>query len=183
MKLLQWRRKHVGNVHITIFRSAKDVVYVDFRLERRTINAAYYSKVVCKLKEVYRSKRRKIPIRCILIFHDTLGRTLLLLHNPNWKNGTGQLWNILSPYTQGVDLVFTPHSLAWDALVKSIRSVAFPFRYPDCSSGTRSRTPFWNILWLVQETWALLGRLTGYCYFINWFLFLQKKANIKFDLI
>ena len=63
-------RLSAGKVLMTVFWDAKGVVYVDFLLERRTINAAYYSELLGKVREAYRSKRRKIPIRSVLILHD-----------------------------------------------------------------------------------------------------------------
>ena len=63
-------RLFAGKVLMTVFWDAKGVVYVDFLLEQRTINAAYYSELLGKVREAYRSKRRKIPIRSVLILHD-----------------------------------------------------------------------------------------------------------------
>jgi len=46
------------------------VLLVDFLHERRTVNAAYYCKLLQETKLAYRRKRRQFPIREVILLHD-----------------------------------------------------------------------------------------------------------------
>lgn len=79
---MEWRRKNeagpvkaktklsAGKILATVFWDYRGVVFVDFLEERRTINATYYCELLDKVKTSYRSKRRGVPIRSVLLLHD-----------------------------------------------------------------------------------------------------------------
>ena len=98
---MEWRRKSeaapkkakvkllAGKVLSTVFWDYRGVVYVDFLTERRTINAQYYCQLLDSVKAAYRSKRRDVPIRSILLLHDnarphTAALTQAKLHQMHW---------------------------------------------------------------------------------------------------
>ncbi|XP_060822306.1 histone-lysine N-methyltransferase SETMAR-like [Bombus pascuorum] len=79
---MEWRRKEEaapvkaktrlsdGKVLATVFFDRRGVLHIDFLHERRTINAAYYCELLREAKVAYRSKRRKQPIRDVILLHD-----------------------------------------------------------------------------------------------------------------
>lgn len=79
---MEWRRKDEGNpvkakthmsagkVMATDFWDWRGILLVDFLHECRTINAAYYCKLLGEVKLAYQCKRRNCPIRDVLLLHD-----------------------------------------------------------------------------------------------------------------
>lgn len=82
MASMEWRRKDetrpvkaktrlsAGKVLATIFFDCKGVLLIDFLHERRTVNAAYYCQLLEQAKAAFRNKRRKQPIRDVILLHD-----------------------------------------------------------------------------------------------------------------
>lgn len=78
----EWRRKgegapikaktrlSAGKVLATVFWDFKGVLLVDFLHERRTVNSEYYCQLLNQAKLAYRQKRRRFPIRDVILLHD-----------------------------------------------------------------------------------------------------------------
>lgn len=63
-------RLSAGKLLATVFWDSQGVLLVDFLHDRRTINAAYYCYLLDQVRAAYRSKRRRQPIRDVLLLHD-----------------------------------------------------------------------------------------------------------------
>lgn len=78
----EWRRKDegcpvkaktrpsAGKVLATVFFDSRGILLIDFLHDQRTVNAVYYSELLQSTKIAYRSKRRGMPIRDVIILHD-----------------------------------------------------------------------------------------------------------------
>jgi len=62
----------VGKVMVSVFwDSQQGVLLIDFLTEQRSINAAYYSKLLKdRVKPAYRPKRRSRPVKSVCHVHD-----------------------------------------------------------------------------------------------------------------
>ena len=54
-----------GKVLVIVLGDYRGVVYTDFLLSQRTVDAAYYCKLLEKEKTTYRSKRCYVPIHSV----------------------------------------------------------------------------------------------------------------------
>ncbi|XP_057658478.1 histone-lysine N-methyltransferase SETMAR-like [Diorhabda carinulata] len=79
---MEWRKKgetgpvkaksrlSAGKVLATVFFDQCGLLHLDFLHERRTINAAYYCKILTEVRLAYRRKRRHLPMRKVILLHD-----------------------------------------------------------------------------------------------------------------
>jgi len=63
-------RLSTGQVLSTVFFDQQGILLIDFLHERRTINAAYYCKLLTKVRDAYHRKRTKPRIREVILLHD-----------------------------------------------------------------------------------------------------------------
>jgi len=60
-----------GNLWPASFWESQGVIFIDILVEQRTINAAYYSKLLKdRVKPAFRSKRRGRSVRSVCLLHD-----------------------------------------------------------------------------------------------------------------
>lgn len=99
---MEWRKKgepgpvkaksrlSAGKVMATVFFDQRGLLHLDFLHERRTINAAYYCQILTEVRLAYRSKRRDLPIRKVILLHDnarphTAAQTVQKLDQLGWE--------------------------------------------------------------------------------------------------
>lgn len=62
--------ENIRAVRDLIEKDSRGVILLDFLHDQRTINAEYYCQLLDQLKAAYRSKRRRQPIRSVILLHD-----------------------------------------------------------------------------------------------------------------
>jgi hypothetical protein len=78
----EWRRKEescpvkaktrlsAGKVLATVFLDYRGVLEINFLHDQRSVNAAYYCQLLESTKAMYRTKRRDMAIRDVILLHD-----------------------------------------------------------------------------------------------------------------
>lgn len=97
-RMLPATQPSAGKVTATVFWDAIGPIYIDFLEERKTINAAYYSELLGKVKLAIRTKRRGLLSKGVILLHDNArAHTAHLSNNTLAKLG----WKVLPhpPYS------------------------------------------------------------------------------------
>lgn len=83
-------RLSAGKVLATVFFDQRGLLHLDFLHEHKTINAAYYCKLLTEVRLAYRRKRRDLPMRKVILLHDnarphTAALTVQKLEQLGWE--------------------------------------------------------------------------------------------------